>query len=187
MPEPINPPNPEILKSINLLLEERGVFVSPDSVEVVVAATSHWLEKSRRGQEYMAYLLQLDAVPGRNENKYLEKDGYGRLTKEIKPESIVFLRGCIVDGKPHPVSQIDISDREVESCDGCGCRTVCTELVETPYGEKRYCSHCAAAEEDPRVRDAIDLKCDVCTYGGCSWHPTNVDAPPFEEYGRGGF
>ncbi len=181
MKEQIKPPLPEIVNDISNILEERGVFIPNENVEITTAALCHWLTSSRRGQEYMAYLMQLDSVPGRNEKNYLEKDGFGRLTKEIKPENIIFLRGCIVNGETYPINQIEISDREKESCESCNCSTVCVQSIQVDYGPPvKLCSHCAKADENLEIRDSIEVSCDTCTDNNCSWHPVNVDAPPFE-------
>lgn len=181
MVETIKPPNREVIENVSKILNQRNVFVTDENLEVVIAATCHWLENSKRGLEYMAYLLQLDCFSGRNENKYIEKDGFGRLTKEIKAESIIFLRGCIVKGEAYPISQIDIQTRDSTYCEECGAETICAKALLLPYGEKTVCSHCASASEIQSARDSFDQNCTTCTYVGCSWHPVNIDAPPFED------
>lgn len=183
MLEQIKPPSPEIVKAVSNLLDERNVIIPLDNVEVVSAAFSHWLEHTPRGQEYMAYLLQLDAVPGRSEKNYNEKDGYGRLTKEIKPESIIFVRGCIINGESYPISQVEITERERVQCESCGSFTICVEDVDTPYGKRNLCAHCSSCDENSGVKESSDHSCEDCTYSGCSWHPVNIDAPPFEQVG----
>lgn len=180
MREPINPPPPEIVRSVQHILEEHGAYVPHGDVDVTVASMCHWLATSKRGQEYMFHILKLDNVPGRNENKYLEKDCFGRLTSEVNPDSIIFLRGCIVNGESYPITQIEIAERDRELCESCSTHTVCIKNTETSYGKANICSHCAKADEDIRVRESFDLDCESCTYADCSWHPANVDAPPFE-------
>lgn len=180
MQEEINPPSPEIVNNIQNILSSHDVFLSPDDVEVTVAAMCHWLSTHRRGQEYMAHTLQLDSAPGRNENKYSEKDGFGRLTKEIKTDSIVFLRGCIVNGESYPIRQVEVAERVRETCESCGCSTICLVAVEDGYGRRNICSRCAKADEDIRIREGAEFDCDACTDVRCSWNPVNVDAPPFE-------
>ena len=180
MQERIQKPPKEVVTYVNSLLLERGIHIPYGNIDISVAAMCHWLTETRRGQEYMAYILKLDTSQGRHENEYLEKDKYTHLTKEIKPDNIIFLRGCIVDGKAYPASQIEINKRESESCESCGCSTVCIKEIETHYGTKKLCSHCSSSDEVLEVRNSCDLTCEECTFSGCSWHPVNVDAPPFE-------
>jgi len=153
-------------------LESRGVIIPTDYIDMVVGVMCHWLSSERRGHEYMAYLQQLDSVKGKSEKVYKLREGMSRLTSEINPENIIFLRGCLVNGEPVPISQIEINDREVEYCDCCGSQTICASEIETEYSKKEtFCSHCARCSEDSSLKDKIELKCEECTYTACNWHP----------------
>ena len=180
MTDQISPPNPEVTREITSLLISKNVNMYTEDVELVVAAMSHWLEHNKRGQEFMAHLLQLDARKGKTESIYQARDGKGRLT-EIEPERIVFLRGCLINGEPYPVSYLDIKKRVLLECDSCGSQVVCSKNVVDEYGEiLDLCSRCMQASEHQKIRDVVEIDCSSeCTYSHCNWHPVNQDVPPF--------
>lgn len=179
MTEKIKPPAPEIVKAIVQILDEKDIFIPTENIEMVTAVFSHWLSTSQRGSEYMAYLLKLDAVGGRHEQSYTLRDNFGRLTEELDPESIYFLRGCLVKNESVPVSQIEIKERERKTCEGCGSSTVCTVDVDTTDTQATLCSYCISSNESQEVRDSCRIECEACTYIHCNWHQTNLDVPPY--------
>lgn len=131
----------------------------------------------------MAHVQQLDGVEGKNEKVYKLRDGFGRLTKEVEPESIIFLRGCLIDGESVPISSLDISDREREYCESCGGQVVCAQLIKTHHSEslETQCSHCMASGEDSNVRDKVKIDCGDCSYFACSWNPANEIMHPHNQ------
>jgi len=148
---------------------------------MVTAALCHWLKNNQSGHEYMAHLQQLDSVSGRNERVYKLRDGFGRLTKEINPERIFFLRGCIVEGEAVPLSMIEVMDKETDSCESCGSKTVCTTNIRIPHNDtlETLCSNCISSGENLSLRDQVKVKCEDCTYMECNWHPINNDVPAY--------
>ena len=180
MTEQIKQPPGEIVAAIMQILESRGVIIPPEHIDMTTAAMCHWLETEKRGHEYMSHLQQLDVVGGRNEKVYKLRDGFGRLTRELEPESILFLRGCLVKGEPVPVSLIEITDREIECCDSCGSYTICTKTVETSYNKtETLCSNCLGGSGDLSLKDQVTHECENCSYTDCNWNPVNADVPPY--------
>jgi hypothetical protein len=180
----IQPAYPEVVQAVQRILEEKEIYLDYTTVEAIVSAHGHWLTNTRRGCEFIAHALSLDHLPGKNEQVYRKLDGFGREGKEIDPRSIIFLRGCLVNGEAYPVSQIQIKEREVERCESCGGTSVCAKVVKTAHGVERLstmCSHCASAHEDLTIRDQFKFSCNDCSYTKCSWHPVNIDCPPFEQ------
>jgi hypothetical protein len=163
------------------MFESRGIYIPIEHIDMVVGCMCHWLEHDRHGQDYMAYLQGLDVIHGRHEEVYKLRDGFGRLTKEIDPEKIVFLRGCLVEGEPVPASLIEISDREIEYCESCGSRTVCTATLRSSHTDnlETLCSHCISSSGDFTLKDQTSVSCEDCTYTDCNWHPVNADVPSY--------
>lgn len=181
MMEVIKQPPGEIVKTVMQMLESRGIIIPPDHIDMTIAMMCHWLEKEKRGKEYMAYLQQLDIVKGKSEKIYKLRDGYGRLTGEIDPENIIFLRGCLIKGEPVPVSLVEIHERETHACESCMSNTVCTKVVKSSYSDQleRLCSRCMEGDEDLSLRGQVSLKCEDCSYSDCNWHPSNLDVPAY--------
>jgi len=183
MSEKIIPPNPDVVRGVQQLLEKHNININYLDIDVVVGAMSHILKTERRGIEYMAELLNLDITTGLNEKQYFQKDNFGRLTREINPESIIFLKGCLVDGTPHcPISEIEIRDRDRECCDSCGVYAFCVQETETDYGKAFLCSRCTTGNKYNAYQESNLLECNDCTNGECTWHPSNADTPFFTGY-----
>jgi len=127
----------------------------------------------------MIHIMGLDMYRGKSEKQYLISNGFNQLTEEVKPENIVFLQGCVANGKSVLLGKVESKSRETVSCSSCGARTICSKQVEG----NETCSYCIAGSDDQKIRDQQELSCDQCTFLGCSWHDANMDTPPFEMLG----
>jgi hypothetical protein len=171
--------NPEIVHEVMKRIDQLNCYVPTEDIELVVAAMSDWLQHSKRGLEYMAHLLQLDSIGGRHDQKYTLRDGFGKLTKDLKPETIFFLRGCVVENETIPVSQVMIEDKDDEYCEECGSQSVCLTTIPDHMNENPLClcTYCIKGSEEYSMCYSPKLDCEVCTFGSCQWHPVNQDMP----------
>jgi hypothetical protein len=168
----IQKPVPEVVNAVLGVLEEHKVKLPQDHVEMVIACMAHWMENNKRGHEYMAHLLNLKPHKGQHSQQYFLLDGFGRLTRSLEPENIIFLQGCSYKGEVLDVRLVQVTDRESEYCDGCGAKIICgQDLVLDGGVAVRPCSRCLAGDEDQDTRDMVKLSCEKCTFTECSHNP----------------
>lgn len=161
-------PPKEIISAVFDLLEERDVQLPQSHVEMTTAVLLHYLTNYFSGNEKLAEILGLKAFKASNDKNYLIQDPFSSLTEKVKPESIIFLQGCVVDGNPFPIDNVLVEDKESYSCDSCGTSVIC----EKEFREEFLCSNCLSNQEDPKARDLVDLECKDCDFTKCSWHPS---------------
>jgi Zn finger protein HypA/HybF involved in hydrogenase expression len=176
----IKRPPKKIISAVFDILESHGVHIPESNVELTLAVTLFYLENYHSGNEELARLLKLMPVQARHDKTYKIRDKFTALTREIKPENIVFLQGVVCDGEAIPVDSLVVEDKPTATCDSCGATVIC----ENFYLGDLLCSHCASKQEDLNVRNNIELDCDSCTYERCNWHPSNqVDTMLETHYG----
>ena len=163
----------EIVAAVMQLLDEKGEsFVQTHDIDVVVCAMIDWLQGTRRGLEFMSFCMELDSIRGDNSKKYSLREGHTRLTTDIKPENIIFLRGCIIGGDPVPVSLVEITEREEISCECCGAIVICAVAVGGKL--EKLCTKCIKGSEEYAMSCTPEVDCDECSYERCEWHPSNT-------------
>jgi hypothetical protein len=172
----IQQPIPEVVNAVFSILEQHKIYIPRDHIDMTIACMSSWLENTKRGHEYMAHLLQMNAQRGSHAKQYFLKDGFGRLTDELEPENIVFLSGCTYKGEAIPLSLVQVNDREYMYCDCCGSRIICGQDVESREGKHLTCSSCLAQSGEQDLRDMVKLNCSSCNFTRCSWNPQHKDA-----------
>lgn len=168
----INFPPRDVSNSVIDILEQKGIRIPQEYVDMTLAVMCHWLKHEERGHEYMCHLLGLEAVKGKSEFKYLFNSAMSPYPEEILPEKIVFLRGCVAKGSVLPVNRIDIIKREKEECQSCMGSYSCVERNKTST-----CSHCSGFSEYKEDQYECGITCQDCTDTSCSWHPVNADNP----------
>lgn len=156
----------EVLNNVIDVLEENNILLDQKSVELSISAMSHWLTSTQRGQEYMAHLLNLQHVTGTHDKRYLLRDQFTALTRELKPENLIFLQGCVHKGEVIPVPLLEIYDRAPTNCSSCGASIICSD-----DSDSSTCSHCLSCSDDQKDRDLVELNCENCTFLKCSWNP----------------
>lgn len=159
-------PPREVLNSVIDILEDSEIYLDQKTVELSIAAMCQWLETENRGHEFMSHILKLQHVTGTHDKRYLIRDQNTALTRELKPENIIFLQGCVHKGEVLPAGQIEVFERDSNRCESCGASTICGQEVSN----QNLCSHCLSCSDEQSTRDLVELNCTNCTFQKCSWN-----------------
>lgn len=158
-----------------MILEENKIQLPESSIEMTVAAFAHWLANTKRGLEYMSYLMKLDVIGGDHHYTYRLEDQGSDWQREIDPEKIMFLRGCIAEGECVAVSDVVIEERDIAYCEDCGSPSICLKVVTNRRrdGLVAICSNCISSDEYYSFTETCKLACSECTYRECNWNQLN--------------
>lgn len=163
--------NPEVLRGVFNLLEERNIVIPQEHVEIVVAFMTNWLQNTPRGLDFSCFILGLESTKSKMDKQYfLSTQEY---TTKLQSEKLTFIKGAIYNNKPVFLRELIEYDKENTYCDSCGCNVVC-------LGEEGICSNCLI-HSDLAIKNNLKIECDKCNHLKCSWNPQNIDVPPFED------
>lgn len=164
----------EILNDLYDMLNERNMRVDQGDVDLIASFMSHWLEHTKRGKEYMVYLLKLHTTRSRDDMDHFIHYPTIPVPQKLDSKKLFFVSGCIYDSDVIPPHMITSKPKETTSCESCGAGVICGQ----EFKGKTLCSNCLDWGEDSAGKDIVEISCENCNFTKCSWHPVNKDTPP---------
>lgn len=164
--------------------------VSPEEIPsegdraAVIAAALKWMVTTEDGMKFFSRLFCFKARRGDDDKEYTVIDNVEMKAISVKNTDVWLFEGAFVRGRPVPLIdvqeedpppyELEVTNKLLDDCEGCGMHGHCLKDVDDPITEKktRLCNYCMTYHEHPKVNDLGGTRtCERCTVVGCKHHP----------------
>lgn len=173
-------PSLETLSGIRRQLVDAGIpteQIPEDWLIAITAAMTKWISRDRHGMAFVVNALGFRWKTGDDDKIYRYIEPTTQNVYEIDPKQVHFFAGAAVRGVPTDPTNVEITERITEQCDGCGISAHCLTDIRDPVSDRieRLCNNCRTLSDNPRVRDKGDpMVCEECTVRDCYHHPRHM-------------